>query len=322
MSKMSNGLKWLGAALGILALLGSAAGHAEDKVLRIGYQKYGTLVLLKGRGDLEKRLAPQGVSVKWSEFSGGPQLLEALNVGAIDFGVTGEAPPVFAQAAGADLVYIANQPPAPLAEAIVVPKDSTIRSVADLKGKRVALNKGSNVHYLLVKALQSAGVSYNDIQVVFLPPADARAAFSKGAVDAWAIWDPFLASAETTLNARVLVTGKGLVSNHQFFLASRSYAKAQPAVVAAIIEELHTVDRWGQANAAEVARLLAPLIGVDGPTAELAAGRFAFGATAITPAVAGEQQKIADVFADLRLIPKPIRISDALLPGLDALAKR
>jgi sulfonate transport system substrate-binding protein len=304
------------------AVLTLNAGAAEDKVVRIGYQKYGTLVLLKARGDLERRLTPQGIRVKWSEFPGGPQLLEALNVGSLDFGTTGEAPPIFAQAAGADLVYVANQPPAPSAEAIVVPKDSPLHTVAELKGKRVALNKGSNVHYLLVRALQAAGLKYSDIEPVFLAPADARAAFSRGAVDAWAIWDPFLASAEKTLGARVIANGSGIVSNHQFFLATRSFATQQADVLAAIVEELHGVDQWGEKNPAEVAKVLGQAVGVDAPTAEYATARFAFGAAAITPQVGSEQQKIADVFADLKLIPKSIRISDALLPAGAASARR
>src|SRR5580658_10862892 len=194
-----------------------------DNVIRIGYQKYGTLVLLKARGALEKRLALLHVEVKWTEFPAGPQLLEGLNVGSIDFGTVGEAPPIFAQAAGADLVYVGNEPGAPAAEAILVPNNSAIKSVAELKGKKVALNKGANVHYLLVKVLEKAGLRYSEITPVFLAPADARAAFETGAVDAWAIWDPFQASAEVTLNARTLADGTGVVPNNQFYLARKAF---------------------------------------------------------------------------------------------------
>ena len=297
-------------ALAAAPITGALAQKKEE--LRIGYQKYGTLTLLKARGDLEKRLAPLGIEVKWTEFPAGPVLLEGLNVGSIDFGTVGEAPPIFAQAAGADLVYVANQPPSPTAEAILVPKDSTLKSVADLKGKKVALNKGSNVHYLLVKALEKAGVKYSEIQTVFLPPADARAAFERGSVDAWVIWDPFLAAAEKQLGARVLADGKGLVSNHQFYLASRGYADKHPQVIQAIVEELAKLDRWAEGNSKEVATFLAPQIGLDVGIAEVAAGRFAYGIQPITPAVAAEQQKIADAFYELKLIPKAIRVADAL----------
>ena len=304
---------WLGLALALGVLAPSA--HAQTRTeLRIGYQKYGTLTILKARGDLEKRLAAQNVDVKWTEFPAGPQLLEGLNVGSIDFGTVGEAPPIFAQAAGADLVYVANQPPAPAGEAIVVAKDSPIRSVADLKGKKVALNKGSNVHYLLVRALEKAGVPYKDVQVVYLAPADARAAFEKGAVDAWVIWDPFFAAAEKQLGARILADGTGLVANHQFYLASRGYADKQPQVIQAIVEELAKLDKWAEGNAKDVAKFLAPQIGLDESIAEVAAQRFAYGIQPITNQVAVEQQKIADAFHELKLIPKPIRIAEAL-PG-------
>jgi sulfonate transport system substrate-binding protein len=302
----------LGLTLGLGAPAHAQAHKPETQTLRIGFQKYGTLTLLKAKGDLEKRLAPQGITVKWTEFPAGPQLLEGLNVGSIDFGTVGEAPPIFAQAAGADLVYVANQPPAPSAEAIVVPKDSDIKSVTDLKGKKIALNKGSNVHFLLVKVLEKAGLKYADVQVVFLPPADARAAFERGAVDAWVIWDPFLAAAERQLSARVIADGRGSVANHQFYLAARPYADKHPEVVQAIIEELARLDAWADGRAKEVAQLLAPQIGLDLAITELAAGRFAYGIKPITAGVAAEQQKIADVFFELKLIPKAVRISDAL----------
>src|SRR6478609_1260337 len=180
----------------------------QDKTVRIGFQKYGKLVLLKSKGTLEDKLKAAGYQVVWTEFPSGPPLLEALNVGAIDFGNTGEAPPIFAQAAGAPIQYVAYEPPAPKGEAILVPKDSKLNSVADLKGKKVALNKGSNVHYLLVKALEKAGVQYTDITPVFLKPSDARAAFEHGDVDAWAIWDPFQADAEIAIEARQIANGE------------------------------------------------------------------------------------------------------------------
>ena len=173
-----------GAVLAAAALPSVAAARANT--IRIGYQKAAsTLVLLKAHGTLEKRFAPLGISVKWTEFPAGPQLLEGLNVGSIDFGYVGEAPPVIAQAAGANFVYTAYEIPTPHAEGILVHRDAPIRSVADLKGKKIAFNKGSDVHWFLVAALQKSGVQYADIQPAFLPPADARAAFERGAVDAW-----------------------------------------------------------------------------------------------------------------------------------------
>jgi sulfonate transport system substrate-binding protein len=299
----------------LLALAPFALAQNGDNVLRIGYQKYGTLVLLKARGSLEKRLAPLHVEVKWTEFPAGPQLLEGLNVGSIDFGIAGEAPPIFAQAAGADLVYVGSEPPASAGEAILVPKDSPIRTVAELKGKKVALNKGSNVHFLLVKLLEKAGVPYKDIDTIFLTPADARAAFERGSVDAWAIWEPFLAAAQRQTGARILADGNGVVSNHQFFLASRAYATKRVDVVAIVLEELASVDQWAKTNSKEAAAALQPQIGLDQPTLELALSRGGYGVAPMNDAVLAEQQRIADTFYDLRLIPKHINVRDATLQG-------
>ncbi|HXB99660.1 MAG TPA: sulfonate ABC transporter substrate-binding protein [Terriglobales bacterium] len=301
--------------LAVLAFAPCVLAQNADNVIRIGYQKYGTLVLLKARGSLEKRLAPMHVEVKWTEFPAGPQLLEGLNVGSIDFGIAGEAPPIFAQAAGADLVYVGSEPPASAGEAILVPKDSPIRTVAELKGKKVALNKGSNVHFLLVKLLEKAGVQYKDIDTVFLTPADARAAFERGSVDAWAIWEPFLAAAQRQTGARILADGNGVVSNHQFFLASRTYAARRADVVAIVLEELAIVDQWAKTNPKEAAAALQPQIGLDQPTLELALSRGGYGVAPMNDTVLAEQQGIADTFYDLRLIPKHINVRDAILPG-------
>jgi sulfonate transport system substrate-binding protein len=308
------GLLFAAGAYPLAAGLPAYAAPAIKEV-RIGYQKYGTLTLLKGRGTLEQRLAGQNIAVKWTEFPAGPQLLEGLNVGSIDFGTVGEAPPIFAQAAGASLVYVGNEPPSPGSEAIVVPKGSGLRSLADLKGKKIALNKGSNVHFLLVKALEKAGIAYADIQPVYLPPADARAAFERGAVDAWVIWDPFLAAAEKQLGARVLIDGTGLVANHQFYLAARGFAQQNPALVRIVLDELAKVDEWGRTHPQEVTRILTAQTGLPLEVVALAAQRYAYGVKPVTPEVLAAQQKIADAFHALKLIPKPIVVRDAQPPS-------
>ena len=300
------------AALGVLSTPAEAqTPGAAPKELRIGYQKYGTLVILKARGTLEKRLADKGVAVKWTEFPFGPPLLEAINVGSIEVGTVGESPPIFAQAAGADLVYIGNEPPAPSSEALIVPKDSTVRSVAELKGRRIAVAKGSNANFLLIKLLENAGLKLTDVEVVYLPPADARAAFESGRVEGWAIWDPFLAAAEKQLNARILADGKGAVANHQFYLSSRAYAEKHPEIVRILLEEIDKVDQWGKQNPKEVAQFIAPLIGIELPVVEVAAHRLSYGVKPVTPEVLDAQQKIADKFYEVKLVPKQVRVSDA-----------
>ncbi|MFT4194497.1 sulfonate ABC transporter substrate-binding protein [Ottowia sp.] len=304
----------LASLLTLGALAASSPAWAQDKLLRIGIQKSSALhTLQKATGSLEQKLQPLGVSVKWVEFPAGPQLLEGLNVGAVDVGYVGEAPPIFAQAAGAQFVYIGNDPASPQAEAIVVPKDSPIRSVADLKGRKVVLNKGSNVHYLLARLVEQAGIKLADLQVVYLAPADARAAFESRNVDAWVIWDPFLAAAEKQLGARVLADGRGVVNNHQYYLAQRDYATRNPRVIQALFAASVEDGEWLKAHLKQAAARIAPLQGLPVEVVELALRRQAFNVKPITPAVAADQQKIADTFAELKLIPRPIQVSDAVL---------
>jgi sulfonate transport system substrate-binding protein len=304
---------WIMSAVLSVSIVAAAVGasYGQDKVVRIGFQKYDKLVLLKSKGTLEDKLKAVGFKVVWTEFPSGPPLLEALNVGAIDFGNTGEAPPIFAQAAGAPIQYVAYESPAPKGEAILVPKDSPLKSIVDLKGRKVALNRGSNVHYLLVKALEKAGVKYSEIEPVFLAPADARAAFERGAVDAWVIWDPFQAAAETATGARTLADGTGIVSNYQFYFASKKFLGADPKIVDVVLARLSEADDWAKGDTHAVAEQLAPAIGLPVPVVEVALKRQSYGIKPVTDSVIVDQQQVADTFFALGLIPKQIRISDA-----------
>ena len=303
----------LSASLATVMMLSACSKKEESITLNIGYQKYGLLPIIKARGDLDKALKNKGVNVKWVEFPAGPQLLEGLNVGSVVFGEAGEAPPIFAQAANANLVYIANQPKAPLAEALIIPKDSGIKSIQDLKGKRVVLNKGSNVHYLLLKVLEANHLKLDDIQVVYLPPADARAAFEKGAVDAWVIWDPFYAAAEKQLGAKVIATGENLVSNHQFYLADRKFAEQHPDILKAVVNELNTTTQWVSQHQSDAAKLLEKPTGLPLDVLNTSISRMGFGVAPISSEVAKEQQYVADAFYQQKLIPNKINIQAAIL---------
>ncbi len=291
-----------------------AFAQTASHTFRIGYQKAAsTLVLLRANGNLEKALAPAGVTVKWVEFPAGPQLLEGLNVGAIDFGYVGEAPPVFAQAAGADFVYTAYEVPTPQAEGILVAKDAAITNVAQLKGRKIAFNKGSDVHWFIVALLQKHGLTYRDIQPVYLAPADARAALTSGSVDAWAIWDPFLAAAEQQSGARLLVDGRGVVSHHQFFLTARPYAKAHDDIVKLTLNQLSAAGQQILADTRAAALALSPLQGLPPEIIEAGLKHYAHVYKPIDAPVLVEQQRIADAFYALKLIPRPIRVRDATL---------
>lgn len=295
----------------------SGCGNKEEKVetvtLNIGFQKYGLLPVIKERGVLDSALKAKNINVKWVEFPAGPQLLEGLNVGSVSLGEVGEAPPIFAQAAGANLVYIANQPAAPTAEALIIPKDSPIKSIQDLKGKRVALNKGSNVHYLLLKVLEKNNLKLSDIEVVYLPPSDARAAFERGAVDAWVIWDPFFAAAEHQISARVLADGSNLVKNYQFYLADRKFAEQHPEILKTVITELNSAADWVKNNQDQATQILEKPTGLSKDILKTSIGRMSFGVQPISTEVAKEQQYVADAFYQQKLIPNTINIQAALL---------
>ncbi|WP_100902591.1 sulfonate ABC transporter substrate-binding protein [Nostoc flagelliforme] len=289
---------------------------ASSITVRIGYQKASTvLYALKARGELEKAFAASGSSVTWAEFPAGPPLLEALNAGSIDFGYTGESPPIFAQAGGIPLVYIAYDPWSPKAEAILVPKDSPIKSVAELKGKKVAFAKGSNANYLLVKALEKAGVQYSDIQPITLTPADARAAFEQKNVDAWAIWDPYLAAAEAATGARSLVDATGLAPNRGYYLAAKSFVDAKPDALKIVLDQVKKVSEWAKNNPSEVAKFLSPALGIDAPVLEIAEKRREYDVLPLTDEVITKQQEVADTFYKIKLIPKQIKVKEIVWQG-------
>ncbi|MBE0507555.1 MAG: sulfonate ABC transporter substrate-binding protein [Marinospirillum sp.] len=292
---------------------GARAQTTQAKEFRVGWQKGSNLAILRARGNLDARLKAAGVETRWIEFTAGPQMLEGLNVGSIDFAAVGETPPVFAQAARADLVYVGHEPPAPKAEKILVPQNSPIRSAKDLKGKRIALNRGSNVHYLLVRLLEDEGLQYSDVRVVFLPPAEARAAFENGSIDAWVIWDPFAAAAVDQTKARILVDGTGVVHNYNFYLSTRPFATRHPEVVQWALEELKSTDAWVLKNFDQAARILAPQIALSEAVTETALRNYAYGVQwPLSAEVIANQQAIADTFADLKLIPRRLDVASVI----------
>jgi sulfonate transport system substrate-binding protein len=284
---------------------------AQRGVLRIGYQKASiTLVLARSRGVFEQKLNPLGYDVEWAEFSSGPPLLEALNAGAVNFGYTGEPPMIFAQAAGSPIVYVAATHPSPRAVALLKPPGSKLQSVHDLAGKKVAVAQGSSAHYLLVAALAAAGVPYQDVTKVFLQPPNARAAFSSGDVDAWSIWDPYYAGAQAA-GAQVLTDGTGLMPNRAFYSSTRDFSKRHPDALQAAIEVINAQESWEAQHVAESAADIAPQIGLPVPILETWFNRQKYGVIKLTPEIFSGQQKIADAFFQLGLIPRHIDVTDA-----------
>ncbi len=280
--------------------------------LRIGFQKSSVnLVVLKQRGLLER--AFPGTRLQWVEFPAGPQILEALSVGSLDVGFTGDSPPVFAQSAGKSLLYIGAELPKPQSSAILVPASSPLRVLGDLRGKRVAFQRGSSAHFLVVRALAKAGVPWADIQPLYLTPSEARAAFERGSVDAWGIWDPFYAAAEVDVKPRVLSNGVGLSDNNSFYLGHPDWVRAHPQAVTALLNSLTEVDRWVQANRPDAARLLSEFSGLGLATVfKFLERRPATPTRPLWPELIAEQQRVADTFHQQGLIPKAVKVSEVV----------
>ncbi len=305
-SRAPRRLIYIAAAL--LALLMHISARADTE-LRIGYQKSSTLMtLLKLQGTLEKDLSRQGVKVSWYEFSSGLPLLESLNIGNVDVSAdVADTVPVFAQAAGANLTYFAREEPSPDAQAILVPQASPLKTLADLKGKRIAVTKAAGSHYLLIAALAKAHLTFKDITPAYLTPADGRAAFETGKVDAWVTWEPFVASAQRQQNARVLSEGQGLASYQRYYLASTAYAQSHPEILDLIYRQLENAGTWIKDHPADAAKLLGPLWGnLDVATVEQANAHRTYLVKPVTPDSLGEQQHIADAFFDAGLLPTRI----------------
>jgi len=273
------------------------------KTLAIGYQKSSLNLLVARQQQLFEQQFP-GVQVAWKEFPAGPQMLEALAVGAIDFGAVGNTPPVFAQAAGKDLKYIGYEVVPQNAQALLIPADSSIRTLADLKGKRIAVQKGSSAHELLAKVLQKAGLSWQDIQPIWLPPADARAAFDKQSIDAWSIWEPYLSAAELDAKAKVLIDGQAFARTYSFYIANPQFIEQHPGATEKILQSLNTADQWVLQHQQQALKIYQQSTGLKQNIAQRVIDKRLKPSPiySLKPEVVQAQQEIADLFQQVKLI--------------------
>lgn len=294
------------------ALLGGRA-RAAARTIRIGWQKNGVVALAKSQGALEKRFAERDIEITWAEFSSGPPLLEALGAGALDFGPTGDVPPLFAQAAGGNLLYAGTYAGSPAGSAILVHKDSPIRALHDLKGAKLAFKRGSSAHNFTVKALRKAGLAPEDVAASDLAPPDALAAFRSGSIDAWTIWDPYFAVAEADPATRVLTTAEGIVPAWSYFLANGDFAQGRPEVVVDILNELARVGKAAQDDLENTVPALSRITGVPEDVTRVTLTRPGFDlgrVGAMTSEAQAYQQALADEFHGLGILPKPLNIQD------------
>jgi len=286
---------------------------AESGTFRIGYQKSSTLiVILKAKGELEAALAPLGVKVSWNEFSSGLPLLEALNLGNVDFSAdVADTVPLFAQAAGAKLVYVAEETASPTAQAILIPESSPIKSLADLKGKRIAVTKGAGSHFLLLQALKTANLTFKDITPAYLTPADGRAAFVGKNVDAWVTWEPYLTSAEQQSAAHILNDGSnGLANYKRYYLSTATFAEKRDDVLEIVFAKLKETGFWVKQHPKEAADLVSGLWKIEAPIIEQANSRRSYEVGIVTKEGLVEQQVIADAFTQEGVLPKKIDAFD------------
>ena len=280
------------------------AASGEKKVIRIVRSKQLTaLAVLEKQGTLEKAFQPIGYEVKWAEFAAGPQQLEALNANGLDIASTAESPPIFSQAAGTPLVYLGATATNGKPVALLVGKDSPIQSVQDLKGKKIAFQKASIGHYLAVKAFEKEGLTINDFESVFLPPADASAAFSQGKVDGWFIWDPFITRTELNGVGRVLLDGEKLRDTRNYYTTTRKFYEGNKDAIKLFFEELEKADAWVKANPKEVSTLLAGVTKIEPNILEKMHSKYEYGLRPITEDIIKEQEKVAEFWFRLKLIP-------------------
>ncbi len=302
----------LAAGAGMLATTGCAGGDT----FIIGFQKNGVLLAAKHRGDIEAALnAVPDVRLDWAEFTSGPPLLEALGAGAVHLGQTGDLPTIFAQAGGGDLLYVAAVPLAGLSAAILVPANSPLRSVAQLKGRRVAFTRGSSAQPMVQNALARVGLTMADIEPVDLGPPDAAAAFASGRVDAWAIWDPYYAQAEVTGGARPLLTARGITDSRAFVLANRRFTNDRPEVIRATLDAMRATAEWAKTDRRELGRIFAVETGQDPAVQAKVAERQDLDMVPMTPDIIARHQALADQMFAEGVIPRRIDVASAAWRG-------
>jgi sulfonate transport system substrate-binding protein len=286
----------------------SAQADVASVTLRIGDQAgTGAQALLTAAGLIGKL----PFKAAWSDFTSGPPMLQAMAAGSVDVGGVGNAPPVFAAAGGDQLAIVGALQANPLGSALLVPKGSSIHSVAQLRGKRIAVAQGSSADYHLLTVLNKAGLSVHDVTLVYLQPAAGLAALTSGHVDAWDIWSPFVEEGESLDGATAIVTGQGYGSPYSFTVASRA-ALADPAKAAAIRDYLTLLaqaHRWANTHLAAWAAVWAKASGLPLNVMTKAAADDYSSAVPITPAVVSSEQQVADAFTAAGLIPVHVNFS-------------
>ncbi|MDB5687632.1 MAG: sulfonate transport system substrate-binding protein [Rhizorhabdus sp.] len=229
----------------------------EAATLKIGDQRGGVQALLRAAGELDH--VPY--KIEWALFPAASPLLEALGAEAIDIGGVGGAPFAFAFASGSKIkavyAYRPDSARTGKASAIVVRKDSPIRTLADLKGKKLATIRGSAGQDLALKLLEKAGLQPNDVEWVYLHNGESKAALAAGSIDAWSTWGSYVGIAVLEDGDRILVDGSGVPSGVGFYAATDAAIANKHAILADFVERLTRARHWATLHPREYAAELA-----------------------------------------------------------------
>jgi sulfonate transport system substrate-binding protein len=292
--------------------------NVSNVTLNIGDQAgTGAEALLTAAGLINKL----PFKVKWDDFTSGPPILQAMNSGSVDVGGVGDAPPVFSAAGGAKIAVIDALKADPYGAAVLVPKNSTITSVSQLKGKKIAVAQGSSGNYHILALLEKNGLSVKDVDLDYLQPADGLAAFTSGSVQAWDIWAPFVEEAVSKYGARILANGTTIGQTYSWVVASRS-ALDNPAKNAAIKDYIKTLNQaysWAATHPSQWAVTWAKSVGYPLPVMDTAAKDSENTPTPITSSVVTAEQGLVSAFYKAGLIPKTFSFSDYVYTGYNSL---
>lgn len=316
--KIKTKRKWL---LGIFAIFWIAVaifgyqqlygGKSNLKTITLGYLTADPVDIARQRGELVKKMKAKGYNVVFKKFQDGSAEMQALKSGSIDYARIGDTPPITVLAAGTNLVYVAAGTSRAKGTGILVPKGSSIKSIADLKGKRIAYTKSTSSHYLVLSALKKAGLSSDDVTWVNLDQSAASVAFSKGKVDAWATWDPMTATAQLDQGATLLTTGEnGITSNRDYIVTTQTFADSHSALSKELIDYIEDDMQWANKHHTKLIDMLAKSLGLSKKVIKKMVDRHTYGIAAMDSTTIAEEQNVADLFYQEGLITEKVTVKD------------
>lgn len=288
-------------------------GSTTLKTIKIGYQKADPIDIAKTRGKFIKKMKSKGYQVVFKEFKDGSSLLQALKTGNVDYARTGDVPPVTAQSNGTNLIYVAAGASKAKGSGILVKKNSSISSIKDLKGKKIAYTKNTSSEYLLMKVLKSAGLTTNDVTLVNMDQSSAGVSFAKSKVDAWVTWDPYTAQGEIKSGGKMLVDGENLTNNRDFIISTKKFTDKHQKATDYLIKYLNQDMQWAQTHKNTVAKMLSKSLNMSESVIKKQVTRRSFSMQKLSKSMIAEQQKLGDFYYEEGLMDKKVDVSKNVL---------